>query len=114
MKKAILRLCLQLICCFIAAVIAYLLKPVRVIHFISAWILLPLLGAFTAFRLTVKGINPYLNWLLPAIGHTLGAYTVSAFLPGAGAVLLTAFVSLIGAACADTALKYSSSSRRHK
>ena len=113
MKRHILRLFLQFIVCLPAAAGAYLLKPIGWLHSLCVWGVLPLIGACSAFILVKKGINPYLVWLLPPIAHTLGAYILSmGYLPGAGAVLLNAFISLAGAAFGDTYIKYTK--KRHK
>ena len=103
MRKKLLYMTSQALVMLIASFGVYLLMPLKVVHALLRWAGLPLLGAVSAYLLARKGVNAYLTWELPPAMHTLGAFAASmGYLPGAGAVLLTAFFSLAGAAAAET------------
>ena len=66
---------------------------------IFAWGLMPLLGAVSAYFATRHGVNNYLAWLAPPLCAYLAHYIVTTYAPSdAGPTLLTAFLSIIGAA----------------
>ena len=61
--------------------------------------LMPLLGAVSAYFATRHGVNNYLAWLAPPLCAYLAHYIVTTYAPSdAGPTLLTAFLSIIGAA----------------
>ena len=62
------------------------------------WVGVPLAGLFSACQATRRGLNNYLAWLIPAPCLFAAHYALWAFAPPAGAGLLTAFLSLVGAA----------------
>lgn len=109
MKKLFLQLAVTLI----AALALYLLRPVGAAFDVLIWVLLPLLGALTAYYCVLNGINPYLAWIMPPLGQTAACLIASAgYLPSGGQMVLTAFVSLIGAAAGDTMNKRNKRKRR--
>lgn len=102
MKKYLLYLLTQFACIFIVSLLSYLIRPIPPIHYICIYALLPLLSCISACRITMKGVNPYLSWLLPPF-----AQTISGFLSTLGIgqnplpVFITAFLGLIGGAAGD-------------
>ena len=67
----------------------------------ALWVLVPLAGGFTAFRAVRQGLLNYAAWIAPpaclCAAHTL----IWGYLPPAGAMLLSAFISLVGAAAGE-------------
>lgn len=73
---------------------------------VSAWAVLPLLGAVSAYLVTVKGINCYLGWIAPPAMGLLAHYLAFFYLPAsAGPFFVCAVVSVIGAAAGDVVKK---------
>lgn len=68
---------------------------------ILSWMLIPLSGAGTAYWLTRKGINRYLAWILPPVCYSALPWLVIGYPAKAGVMLLTAFVSIVGAAAGE-------------
>lgn len=68
---------------------------------LALWLLVPLLGALTACRAVLRGLLNYAAWIAPPLcllaAHTL----IWGYVPPAGAMLLCAFISLIGAAAGE-------------
>ena len=62
------------------------------------WAGVPLAGLFTACRAVRRGLNNYIAWLAPAPCLYAAHAALWGFAPAAGAGLLTAFLSLVGAA----------------
>ncbi len=83
----------------LVASLTYPLSPV--LYGALLWAAVPLAGMFTACRATRRGLNNYLAWLLPAPCLYAAHYALWRFSPSAGAALLTAFLSLVGAAAGD-------------
>jgi len=67
----------------------------------SRYVILPLFGAWTAYRTVRRGVNPYLAFPVPAICWALSAWAVWGMLPDPGSAVLTFFVSLVGSAAGD-------------
>ena len=65
------------------------------------WVVAPLLGALTAFQAVRRGLLNHAAWIAPpaclCIAHTL----IWGYLPHAGAMLLCAFIALVGAAAGE-------------
>ena len=70
-------------------------------HGIALWALMPAAGLLTACRAVLRGLNNYLAWLAPALCLYAAHYALWQFAPSAGAALLTAFASLVGAASGE-------------
>lgn len=66
-----------------------------------SWGALPLVGAFSAYRATRRGLNPYLAWLAPPICAVAAHCLIWVYPPSPGPVLLCALISLIGAAAGE-------------
>ena len=65
---------------------------------VALWGVVPVAGLLTACHAVTRGLNNYLAWIAPA-PCLLAAYLVIwGYSPPAGAALLTAFTSLVGAA----------------
>lgn len=111
-KSKILIIALQTLSTLVFFVLIRLLKPVPFAGAFGIWAFIPLLGAISAFFAVVKGVNSYLAWLVPPFTATLSGLIVSmGYLPGAGSVIVCAFVSLAGSAAGDV---YTSSKHRRK
>ena len=65
------------------------------------WAGMPLAGLATSCRAVRRGLNNYLAWLAPAPCLYAAHALVWGFSPSAGAALLTAFLSLVGAAAGE-------------
>ena len=65
------------------------------------WAAVPLAGLATACLAVRRGLNNYLAWLAPALCLYAAHYALWQFAPSAGAALLTAFASLVGAASGE-------------
>lgn len=87
-------------------VLMCLARPVSVLYGILVWAIIPLCGGTTAFICVRKGVNPYVSWIMPPIAELIAfALITMGYAPQGGMTLLTAFVSLIGAAAGDTYTK---------
>ena len=68
---------------------------------VALWALTPLIGAITAFQAVRRGLLNYAAWIAPpaclCAAHTL----IWGYLPSAGAMLLCAFIALVGAASGE-------------
>ncbi|MBR2699881.1 MAG: hypothetical protein IKE76_14940 [Clostridia bacterium] len=67
----------------------------------ALWLLMPLLGAYTALRAVRRGLLNYAAWIAPPVCECAAHVLIWGYLPPAGAMLLCAFVSLIGAAAGE-------------
>lgn len=102
MKQLIKQFVIMLVLC----VLMCLSRPVSILYGILVWGIVPLCGAVTAFCCVKKGINPYISWFLPPIAELIAfALITMGYAPQGGMTLLTAFLSLTGAAAGDTYLK---------
>ena len=105
MERKLKALILELILCVLAGTAVFLLKPVKTLHALLVWAVFPVFAIFISFKTVKKGVNPYLAWLPPPIGLTLGALAGTlCYLPNGGSMLLCAFASLFGAAAGDVYL----------
>ena len=69
-----------------------------ILYGVLLWGGVPLAGLLSACRAVQRGLNNYLAWLIPAPCLYAAHRLVWGFAPSAGAGLLTAFLSLVGAA----------------
>lgn len=101
--KKYLRLFLfQAAICGAVSLTGMLLRPVWWAHAVLIWALLPVVGAWTAFRAVRKGVNPYVSWILPPVAETFAGLIASmGYAPDAGGVFLTALIALVGGAAGD-------------
>ena len=67
---------------------------------VAAWALMPVLGLFSAYLVTRRGVNNYIAWLAPPVCAFFAHYIVTGYTPGGavppgtGDVPLTVFQSL--------------------
>ena len=71
------------------------------LYALALWLIVPLMGALTACRAVRRGLLNYAAWIAPPVclfaAHTL----IWGYVPPAGAMLLCAFVALVGAAAGE-------------
>ena len=77
------------------------------------WVAVPLAGLFTALQAVRRGLNNYLAWIAPAACLYAANRLVWGYSPPAGPALLTAFVSLVGAAAGQVLLQRGEADKRH-
>lgn len=77
------------------------LKIDAALYGVLLWAIVPLGGLFTACRAVRRGLLNYAAWLAPPVCLYIVHYCVWFYSPSAGAALLTAFVSLVGAAAGE-------------
>ena len=100
--RYVLLFLIQLISVFILSLFSFLIRPLNLVYPISIYALVPLFSSFSAYKLTRKGINPYLSFLLPPVAETLAGFTAAMGIgPEPLPVFITAFISLVGAAAGD-------------
>ena len=75
------------------------------LHSILMWGSVPLTGAWTAFRAVQRELSNYLAWIAPPACLYGAHYLLWRFAPSAGAALLCAFISLVGAAAGEVFLQ---------
>ena len=71
------------------------------LHGVLLWGATPVAGLLTACRAVRRGLNNYLAWIAPAPCLFAVHYLIWGYSPSAGAALLTAFASLVGAAAGE-------------
>ena len=71
------------------------------LYAVLLWAGAPLAGLFTSCRAVRRGLNNYLAWIAPALCLFAAHYLMWGFSPAVGAGLLTAFLSLVGAAAGE-------------
>ena len=79
---------------------------------VCLWGLMPLLGAFTAYRATVRRLLNYAAWIAPPALLWLIHYELSGYSPAAGAVLVCAFAALVGAAAGEVRAQWNKKDKR--
>ena len=67
----------------------------------ALWLLTPLFGAYTALRAGRRGLLNYAAWIAPPVCQCAAHVLSWGYVPPAGAMLLCAFVSLVGAAAGE-------------
>lgn len=68
---------------------------------LSLWLLMPILGAFSSCAAVRRGLLNYAAWIAPPACLCAVHTAIWGYLPPAGAMLLCAFISLIGAAAGE-------------
>ena len=84
--------------CLLAALTEGLGGPLRAA---ALWGAVPLAGLLTACRATRRGLNNYLAWIAPAPCLFAANLLLWGYSPPAGPALLTALLSLVGAAAGE-------------
>ena len=103
MKRSWLKACLIQFAVMMAACLAAELSYYAsgLLHNICLWAVIPILGAYTAARCVLAGVNNYAAWIAPPVCCVIAALILWGYVPGAGPVLLCAFISLVGAATGE-------------
>lgn len=70
-------------------------------HGVLLWGLMPVAGLLSACQAVRRGLNNYLAWIAPAACLYGANILIWGYSPPAGAALLTAFASLVGAAAGE-------------
>ena len=68
---------------------------------LSLWVMMPLLGALSGCMAVRRGLLNYAAWIAPPACLCATHTAIWGYLPPAGAMLLCAFISLIGAAAGE-------------
>ncbi len=92
------------------AVISYLLFNTlwlsRTVYNICMWGIWPVLGLFSAYMITVRGVNNFLAWIAPPAAGLMAHYFAFFYLPdSAGPFFICALTSIVGAAAGDVVKK---------
>ena len=112
MKKGALALIVQLAASAALSYAALLLMPVGWLYGLLIWGALPLSAFISALLLARLGLNPYICWLIPPLALTVISLVTMGYVAGGAAVLLTAFLGVVGAAAGDTLNKYHRKGRK--
>lgn len=113
MKKRLLFLLFQFASVFCVSFISYLLRPLPVLYYILIYGFVPLFSAIFSLKLVVKSVNPYLAWILPPVAQSLGGLLAAmGIAPDPLPVMVTAFISLVGAAAGDVINKTNKKGRK--
>ena len=87
----------------LAASLAYGVHPA--LYGALLWAGVPLAGLFSSCAAVRRGLNNYLAWIAPPACLFAAHYAVCGFSPAAGAALVTALVSLVGAAAGEVIVR---------
>lgn len=68
---------------------------------VMLWAIMPLAGAFAAYRAVLRGLLNYAAWIAPPVCMFVAHTLIWGYVPPAGAMLLCAFIGLIGAAAGE-------------
>ena len=94
----LIQIAVMLLFCLVQAAV----YPVSItLYGAGLWVLTPLAGMLSACLATRRGLNNYLAWLAPAPCLFAAHYLLWRYPPSAGAALLTALMSLVGAAAGE-------------
>ena len=102
---------LMLIIQFIGmAVLAYLMFNTlwfsRIVYNICIWGVWPVAGLFSAYLVTVRGVNNFIGWIAPPLAGLIAHYLAFFYMPeSAGPFFVCAFLSIVGAAAGDVVKK---------
>lgn len=113
MRKYLAALCAQFGICFVAALGAYLLKPIPALHAVLIWGITPIMSGISAFVLAKCSLNPYVCWIMPPLSQTLASLVVTGgYLPNGASILLMAFFGIFGAAAGENYQKIRKTKRK--
>lgn len=76
-----------------------------VLYALALWVILPLLGACSGCMAVRRGLLNYAAWIAPPICLFAAHTAIWGYVPPAGAMLLCAFISLIGAAAGEVIIR---------
>lgn len=71
------------------------------LYTVALWALAPLIGAYTAYRAVLRGLLNYAAWIAPPLCLLIAHTAIWGYVPPAGALLVGAFIALIGAAAGE-------------
>lgn len=71
------------------------------LYSVMLWGVLPLAGACTAYRAVLRGLLNYASWIAPPLCLLIAHTLIWGYVPPAGAMLLCAFIALVGAAAGE-------------
>lgn len=94
-KAWLIQLLVMLTACLLGELSYYLSG---FLHSLLLWIALPLLGAYTACRCVLWGLNNYAAWIFPPLAMIGASFILWGYAPHAGPVLVCALISMTGAA----------------
>lgn len=83
--------------------LSYWLHPL--LHDILLWGGLPLAGMYTSYRAVLGGLLNYAAWIAPPVCMFIAHMIIWNYSPPVGAALLSAFISLIGAAAGEVMMQ---------
>lgn len=108
--KYLLMLVLQFVGMAVSAYILFnTLWLSRTVYNICIWGVWPVLGIFSAYMVTVRGVNNFLAWIAPPLAGLAAHYAAFFYMPeSAGPFFICAFLSVVGAAAGDVVKKYKS------
>ena len=112
MKRALTSLLLQFLAALALTLAALLLRPIDWLHGVCVWLLLPAIALASAFLLVKKGLNPYISWIMPPLAMAALPLAVLGYLTDGGALMLTVFVGILGAAAGDTHNRFTQKGRK--
>ena len=98
LKAWIAQFAVMLAACLVAEVSYYVSDLLRDV---LIWALIPFLGALTAYRCVLRGLNNYAAWIAPPACAVIASLILWGYVPHGGPVLVCAFVSLVGAAAGE-------------
>ena len=102
MRKYFVLLISRFALLFIISFLFYLLKPIALIFPILFYMILPVISSVIGYRMVRKGLNPYLTIILPPIAETCAGFLSSMGIgPDPLPIMITFFVTMIGAAAGD-------------
>ena len=79
----------------------------KALYAVCAWALVPAEGLFSAYFITVKGVNNYLAWIAPPAAAVLAHYIAFFYTPtNAGPFMICALCAIVGAAAGDVKKKF--------
>lgn len=102
MRKYFVLLISQFAFLFIISFLFYLLRPFAFIFSILFYIILPVISSVLGYQMVRKGLNPYLTIILPPISETCAGFLSAMGIgPDPLPIMITFFVTMIGAAAGD-------------
>ena len=102
MRKYAKVICVHAAILFVISFVIYLTRPARGLFYVLIYPVYSILSAYSACKMVRGGVNPYLAWMpAPIMLTAAGFLTAMGFSPDILPILISAFVSLVGAATGD-------------
>ena len=83
------------------------------VYSILTWAVVPLLGAVSAYRTTLRGLNNYLAWLAPPVCTVAVHLLIWTYFPEPGPVMVCLLISIVGAAAGEVMLREQAKEQKH-